>query len=58
MTVKLKTSIQIGTLYNEGEIVSFDAATEKDLIAREIAEPVKAKGGKPDTPPPPPPPAE
>ena len=59
MAVKFLQPAQVGTIYNKGEVASFDAETEKDLIGREIAEAVKVKGSKAETPPaPPPPPAE
>lgn len=41
MAVKFLKAANVGTLYNEGEIASFDAATEKALIDEEIAEAVK-----------------
>jgi hypothetical protein len=44
MAVKFLQPAQVGTIYNVGEIASFSAEIEKDLIDREIAEAVKAKG--------------
>jgi len=41
-TVKFLMPYTVGALYNEGEIAGFDEAIAKDLIEREIAEPVKA----------------
>lgn len=43
MAVKFLQQHTIGSLYNEGEIASFDRETERDLIKREIAEAHKAK---------------
>ena len=45
MAVKFLTATQVGTLYNEGEIASFDEKTEEELIKAKVAEAVKGKGG-------------
>lgn len=42
MAVKFLKPCQQGTLYNEGETASFDADTEKRLVAQKFAEAVKA----------------
>lgn len=43
MAVKFLTPTQVGTLYNEGEIASFDDKTEDELIKAKVAEAVKAR---------------
>jgi hypothetical protein len=43
MAVKFLKPCQQGALYNEGEIASFDEATEKMLVDQKFAEPVKPK---------------
>lgn len=43
MAVKFLTQTQVGTLYNEGEIASFDEKTEEELVKAKVAEPVKGK---------------
>lgn len=43
MAVKFKMPHTIGSLYVEGDIAKFDAAVEKDLINRKIAENHEAK---------------
>lgn len=45
MAVKFLTQTQVGTLYNEGEIASFDEKTEEELVKAKVAEPVKGKAG-------------
>ena len=42
MAVKFLETTQVGTLYNKGEIASFDAQTEKELVAAKAAEAIKA----------------
>jgi hypothetical protein len=42
MTVKFLETTQVGSLYNEGEIATFDDATEEKLIDAKVAEKVKA----------------
>jgi hypothetical protein len=43
MAVKFLRQCQQGTLYNKGEVASFDAETEKRLVDQKFAETVKAK---------------
>lgn len=51
MAVKFKQPHTVGALYNAGEVAAFDREVEADLIKREIAEAVEAKGkGKSATP--------
>jgi len=43
MAVKFKIQHTIGALYVPGDVAKFDAAVEKDLIEREIAEKYEPK---------------
>ncbi|MEK9211517.1 hypothetical protein [Sphingomonas sp. 2378] len=42
MAVKFLETTQVGTLYNKGEIASFDEKTEKELVEAKTAVAVKA----------------
>jgi len=49
MAIKFLRPCQQGTLYNEGEIASFDDAVEKRLVEQKFAEAYKeAKASKTD----------